>query len=665
MMIKSKLNTVTRRWRRRLVAGILAFNVTLAFGGGITLNLDGADIKTLVTVVSEATGTNFIVDPRVKGKVTVVSAKPMDENELYQVFLSILDVHGFAAVESGDVIRIIPETTAKQTSVPVATAKRPGNGDQVVSRLIELKHVPARELVPLLRPLIPQDGSIAAHASSNILIVTDRARNLARLMEIISRIDTVSEGEIEIIPLRHAAASEVVRLATQLVGRTQVATKEGGSEIGVRLVADERSNTVLLSGDSAARLRFRTMISHLDTPLETKGNTQVIYLRYANAKELVPVLQEISNIHKPEAGQKGPAQLNKVAIQAHESSNALVISAPPDTMNSLREVIRGLDTRRAQVLVEVVIAEVTTDKTGDLGINWTSSLGTQKGFIGGVAQPGDLGGTDALGAAGTALALGSGLNLGYVIGGTVRALLRALATDGKTNILSTPTLVTLDNEEATITVGDNVPFVTGQYTNDNSTPDNPFQTIERKDVGIVLKVKPQINEGDAVMLELNQEVSAVDSTTAGSELRTKKRQIQTKVLVNDGDMLVLGGLMQDTSQESHGKVPGLGDVPVVGNLFKSRSAENHKTNLMVFLKPTIMRDAEDGITHTSRKYYRMRDTQARQKHHDVRLLLGEKPNILPSEMEQCCNDPEERTTEPPEEAQTTSGVDWSRISGGD
>ena len=309
-------------------------------------------------------------------------------------------------------------------------------------------------------------------------------------------------------------------------------------------------------------------------------------------------------------------------------------------MKTLKKVINDLDIRRAQVLIEVVIAEVTADKSGKLGINWQTNPHETDGVIAGTALQAK--GLQTLGnfksAAASAIALGPGLNLGYVIGGSVRMLLTALNSDGNANILSMPTLVTLDNKEATITVGENVPFVTGQYTNDNSTPDNPFQKIERKDVGILLKVKPQINEGDAILLELKQEVSSVDTTTSGSNLRTKKREIQTSVLVNDGDMLVLGGLMEDTTSQSIDKVPMLGDIPVVGNLFKSRQANKKKTNLMVFIKPTILRNAEDGLTQTSRKYRRIRNMQLSLKQEEVEAMLNEKPKVLPEVAEACCED---------------------------
>lgn len=629
-------------WLSRYRDAVVVMTLSLMFStsimaAGITLNLERADIKTLITAVSEVTGKNFIIDPRVKGKVTVVSGKPMESDELYQVFLSILDVHGFAAVSSGSVIRIIPNAMAKQAGAPIASGGDPGKGDEIVTRLIELKHVSAAELVPLLRPLIPQQGHLAAHPSSNMLVVTDRAQNVSRLIKIIQRIDKVSESEIEVIQLQHAAAAEVVRIVSQLAGGAS-----GKETVGTRMkmVPDERSNAVLLSGEPSERLRFRTLISHLDTPYESSGDVQVVYLHYAKAKDLATILQSVSDSTARMSGSKESVTQSKAVIQADETTNALVISAPPNVMKSLKKVISNLDIRRAQVLIEVVIVEVTADKSGKLGIQWQTNPYETDGVVGGTALP--IKDQQTLGnfksATTGAITMLPGMNLGYVVGGTMRMLLTALNSDGNANILSMPTLVTLDNKEATITVGENVPFVTGQYTSDSSTPDNPFQTIERKDVGILLKVKPQINEGDAILLELKQEVSSVDATTSGSNLRTKKREIETSVLVNDGDMLVLGGLMEDTSSQSVNKVPMLGDIPMVGNLFKSRQANKKKTNLMVFIKPTILRNAEDGLTQTSRKYHRMRSMQLSLKQEEVESMLNEKPRVLPESTEACCED---------------------------
>lgn len=576
----------------------------------LTLNLENVELKNLVTTVSEVTGKNFIVDPRVKGKVTVIASKPMDKAELYEVFLSILEVHGFATVPAGEVIKIVPDANAKQSNTPFATSEDPGGGDQVVTRILQVDNVAAAQLVPLLRPLIPQQGHLAAYAPTNVLIVSDRASNINRLVEIIQRIDQVSDSTIEVIPLKHASASEVVRILTALTKQPAAAGQAPASSNVI--VADERTNSVLLGGDTGPRLRMRAIIAHLDTPLESTGNTQVIYLRYAKASELKDVLTNVSDsIKEDQGGAKAAAPAGAkggVSIQADDATNALVITAPPDIMSSLESVIRKLDIRRAQVLVEAVIVEVSDTSTLDFGIQWSTrpTLNDRtNGFLG-VGLPG----SDAL--SGTVGGIGSGLpagvTLGYLRYGDLRLLIRALEADTSSNLLSTPNLVTMDNEEAEITVGQNLPFVTGSYTNDGNNNTNPFQTIERQDVGISLKVTPQINEGDAVRLTIHQEVSDVD-TTSNLGPTTNKRSINTTVLVDDGAVLVLGGLISDESDKGADKVPGFGDVPLLGRLFSSSGDTKRRRNLMVFLKPTILRDNLGNALVTGSKYNYLRSLQ--------------------------------------------------------
>lgn len=594
----------------------------------VTLNLKDADINALVTTVAEATGKNFIVDPRVKGKVTVISSRAMEKGELYQVFLSILSVHGFAAVPSGKIIKIVPDANAKQDSIPTVTGRAPGRGDEVVTRVIQIEHVAAAQLVPILRPLIPQQGHLAAYPPTNVLILTDHAANIQRLVAIISRIDVAGSEDIEVMPLQHAAAAEVVRILLALEAKADKGAPEGDKP---KLVADDRTNSILMTAARSDRLRLRAIISHLDTPLETGGNTHVIYLRYANAKDLVPVLTGVgTSISADKKGApRGPAARQDISIQADESTNALVITAPPDLMRSLRTVIQQLDVRRAQVLVEAVIAEVSSTKATELGIQWRTSLNTVDGTYGGTTFPGNSAGSID-GFPGSPIALGQGLSVGFFRGGSIRALIRALASDNATNVLSTPSLVTMDNEEAEIVVGQNVPFVTGQYTNSTTSPGNPFQTFERRDIGIVLKVKPQINEGDAVKLEIEQEVSSVQSDTSGANLITNKRSIKTSVLVDDSNTVVLGGLIKDDLQETLQKVPGLGDLPIIGALFRNKRTDLVKTNLMVFLRPDILRDAKANIAQTNSKYNFIRALQLQQAEKGVGLMPGEQVPVLPA-----------------------------------
>lgn len=603
----------------RLILLISLLWVGATHAQGITLNLKDADINALIDTVSKNTGKNFIVDPKVKGKVTVISARPMDREELYQVFLSILQVHGFTAVPSGKVTKIVPDANAKQDRIPTVSGEHPGIGDELVTRVVQVDNVASNQLVPILRPLIPQHGHLAAYARTNVLIITDRAANINRLVKIIRRIDRAGNEDIEIIPLQHASAGEVVRILASLQQKTGKAALQAGQPT---FVADDRTNSILMTADRSTRLRLRTIITHLDTPIESGGNTQVVYLKYAKAKELVSVLTGISdNLKKDGKGSKPSALGEKVNIQADESTNALVITAAPGIMRSLQAVIRQLDVRRAQVLVEAIIAEVTTTKAAELGVQWRSS----DGF--GTTFPGSTSGSID-GFPGSPVSLGVGLSLGYFRGNDIRMLLRALATDNNTNVLSTPTLVTLDNEEAEIVVGENVPFVTGQFTNNTTSPDNPFQTIERHDVGIVLKVKPQINEGNAVKLDIEQEVSSVKSG-AGSELITNKRSIRTSVLVDDNHMIVLGGLIKDDLEENTQKVPLLGDIPLLGALFRNKRTDAVKTNLMVFIRPQIIRDAHDSVAKTHDKYNFLRALQLDAGKDGVSLMLGEKAPLLP------------------------------------
>jgi general secretion pathway protein D len=629
--------------------------LTIAFpvrAENVTLNLKDADIGALISTVAEVSHKNFIVDPRVKGKVTVISSRPMNSDEVYQVFLSILKVHGFAAVPSGEVIKIIPDVNAKQEDIPTATAAEPGSGDEMVTRVIQVNNVSAAQLVPILRPLVPQQGHLAAYPATNVLIISDRASNVERLASIIHRIDKSSDSEIEVIPLQHASAAEVVRVLNTLT-RSTTAGKGPGVAGGQQvLVADERTNSVLLGGDHSERLRLRAIISHLDTPQGAGGNTDVVYLRYAEAKDIVDVLMGVGKIEEKESGQsKGAASAaskrgGSFDIQADESTNSLVITAPPDIMRTLKRVISQLDIRKAQVLVEAAIAEVSGDVARDLGVQWMFGNSNGKSPVGIInftnngAQITNIanavsGGTSSS-TVGSIPAVTDSLLLGAADVArnkfSYAAVLNALASDGNTNILSTPTLVTLDNEEAEIVIGQNVPFVTGSYTNTGATSGstNPFQTIQRQDVGLTLKIKPQINEGDAMRLDISQEVSSIAASVAGaSDIVTNKRSIKTNVMVDDGQVVVLGGLIDNQVRTSVQKVPLLGDIPLLGNLFKSRKSDINKTNLMVFIHPVILRDGTVTSYYTNSKYEFMRNLQKSVNGGKISLMPGKQQPALP------------------------------------
>jgi general secretion pathway protein D len=641
------------------IIGILLIQLMLgaqAHAEAVTLNLKNADISTLIETVAEVADKNFIVDPRVKGKVTVISSRPMSGEEVYQVFLSILKVHGFAAVPSGEVIKIVPDVNAKQDGIPTASDSNPGRGDEMVTRVVQVDNVAAAQLVPILRPLVPQQGHLAAYPATNVLIISDRANNVERLLTIIRRIDQVSDSEIEVITLQYASAVEVVRVLTSLKRAGPAAkgsaTLPGGGQV---LVADERTNSVLLGGDRATRLRMRAIISHLDTPLDTGGNTDVVYLRYANAADIVDTLLGVGKIEQQEAKQgKNPATAPKGSfdIQADDPTNALVITAPPDIMRTIKHVISQLDIRRAQVLVEAVIAEVSEDSAKELGVQWAfSGLDGGSGPVGVVnfTNSGSVISDIINGAAGVAdggtfpsIIDNALLGVGNTSGSfNYLAVMNLLASDANTNILSTPTLVTLDNEEAEIVIGENVPFVTGSFTSTGASDGatNPFQTIQREDVGLTLKIKPQINEGDALRLEIEQEVSSIaDSVAGASDIVTNKRSIKTNVMVDDGQVVVLGGLIEEQIGESIQKIPFLGDIPFLGALFRSKTAKVSKTNLMVFIHPVILRDAAVTQSYTNRKYNYIRALQMRQDADGVNLLPDKHHPMLPV-MEEFTSEP--------------------------
>ncbi len=608
---------------------------------GVTLNLKDADIRSFIETVADATGRNFVVDPRVKAKVTVVSARPMNREEVYQVFLSVLQVHGYAAVQVGEIIKILPDVNAKQGPVVTGSGSADAIGDELVTRVVPIKNVPAAQMVPILRPLVPQQGHLAAYPNSNVLVVSDRAANIQRLISIINRIDRPDSQEIEIVPLQHASAAEVVRIINSMNRQDAQGQVPGGTT----LAADERSNSVLLSGDNAARLRIRGIIAHLDTPLQGGGNSQVVFLKYAKAAELAPILLGVSQFEAQEGQQGGNAAAavngsNEVDIQADETNNALIITAAPAKFDSLRRIISQLDVRRAQVLVEAVIAEVSTNLAKDLGVEFAyvptdRSSGTTPAFgtllpNSGIDLTGVLGGD----AANAITAVTSGAFVGAAkLSGKDRfaALIRALEGDSATNILSTPQLMTLDNEEAEIVVAQNVPFITGQFTNTGSGTDsavNPFQTIEREDVGITLRITPQINEGDSVKLDIETESSSISTSAVASDLITNKRSISTSVLAKDQQTIVLGGLIEDSFRDNVQKVPLLGDIPLLGHLFKATSTTNDKQNLMVFIHPVIVRDAATGSYATNSKYSFLRAKQIESEIND-RGLIKNGASLLP------------------------------------
>ena len=610
----------------------------------VTFNLKEADITAVVSTVADITGKNFVIDPRVKGKVTIISSRPMERDEIYQIFLSVLQVHGFAAIETGNVVKIVPSANAKQIAVPLASDKAPGRLDELVTRVIELKNVPAAQLVPILRPLVPQQGHLVAYPPSNSLVISDHASNIERLYEIIRRIDKPSVDEIDIVNLRNASATEVVRILNSLQQGGQGTTNQAIQSRQPTLVADERTNSILISGEPTARLRLLAVITHLDTPLESGGNTHVIYLHYADAVELREVLTSVSETIREEqegANANAAAPASPISIQADESTNALIITAPPEQFLALRDVIRKLDIRRAQVQVEAIIAEVSGQTAAAIGVQFQSTGGiNSSGVFGGTSftSPSGLVPSITDASASPAAINGGGLALGFIdgtfdFGGdtilNLGALVNLIRNDTSSNILSTPSLLTLDNEEAEIIVGQNVPFVTGSQQTTGGLA-NPFQTIERQDIGLILRVTPQINEGDSVKLDIFQETSSVSSAaTAVSDIITNTRTISTSVLVEDGSIVVLGGLIQDNLNESVQKVPGLGDLPIIGNLFRFRESTAERLNTMVFIRPLIVRNDEHSRYIAGGKYDFIRGKQQEIRERGVALLDDERSPLLP------------------------------------
>lgn len=626
MMFSNRLHKKTGRGFisavKKFTAG-LALSIALiplSFAEQVTLALENADIQDLIRWASDYVDKTIIVHPNVKGKVSVLAGDPIEKEEAYHVFLSVLQVHGYAVLESEDAIKIIPDALAKQANVPYLM-KDTDTPEKIVVRIIKIKNVAAPQLVALLRPLVPQVGHLAAYPQTNALIIADRAGNIDEIEKIVRDIDQVGTIDIEVISLQFANARDVVSVITKLVPK--VAGMPGADSKALTFAADERSNSILMTGDPVTRQQLRNLISRLDQPLSGEGNTQVIYVHYANASDLVPILQGVSgSIQKADKDQ--PFDSDEISIQVSEENNALIITAPPALLNTMRGVIAKLDIRRQQVLVEAVIVEVNDDVMDDLGIEWTSTVPNEEGVFGGfTAIPNALPAPEIP-------TLGSGVTLGYFKNASLRALIRALESDSAANILSTPTIVTLDNEDAEILVGSNVPFITGAQTSSASPTDNPFQTIERQDIGVTLKVKPRINQNRSITLDIEQTVESITTAAvATADIVTNKRNIKTRVLLDDDQVLVLGGLIRDEFTQNESRVPLLGNIPGLGRLFRSTSTQAVKNNLMVFIHPVILSDQAGGDAVTKSRYNEMRARQQKYNEQADWIFLPKEAPLLP------------------------------------
>lgn len=648
-------------------AAVAALAAAQATDDGITLNFANADIDAVVKAVAEITGKNFIVDPKIKGTVTIVSARPVPRSLVYPTLLSALRMQGIAAIESDGVVRLVQDADARLQAGPVGRGPVSAGGDRLVTQVIPLRYESAAQLVNVLRPLIPPANTIAAFASGNALVITDYADNLRRLEKVIASLDQPPGGEPIVVPVRHASAIDLVPMLNRLLADAPATAGAADTQQRVAIVAEPRSNSILVRADNPGRAaRVRQLIEQLDTPGRAGGNMFIVYLKNAEAARVVHTLRALLTGQDggggTGAGAAGASQATSApatgstltpasatsatttqplpftapaaqssftaggaTVAADSANNALVILAPEHVYNNLRAVIEKLDVRRAQVYIEALIVEVSADKAAEFGIQWQALTGTnstQTRVVGGTNFGARGSGNNIIDIAANLGSAGQGLNLGVVRGtinipglGTIQNLsflARALETQINANILSTPALLTLDNEEARIVVGQNVPFVTGQYAQTGSTNTvTPFQTIERRDIGLVLRVRPQITEGGTVRLVLYQEISRIQEQSATTGIILSKRSLESSVVIDDTQIVVLGGLIEDRLTDGTDKVPIAGDLPYVGQLFRYDARRREKTNLMIFLKPTIVRTGADGREFTSERYEHLKNEQQR------------------------------------------------------
>lgn len=604
----------------------LSLSALLALSGHaaeFSASFKGTDINEFINTVSKNLNKTVIVEPGLRGNITVRSYDMLNEEQYYQFFLSVLEVYGFAVIpmENG-ILKVIKAKDAKTATVPDVDDGMPDSGDALVTRVVPLHNVTARDLAPLLRQLNDNAGvgNVVHYDPSNVLLMTGRSTVINRLMKIIERVDKAGDQTVQTVALKHASAGEVARIVTQLL---QEQAKGGAASVNQgRIVADERTNAVLISGEQQTRRRILQMVKNLDKPQERQGNTRVIYLRFANAENLVEVLNGVSASISSTGGQTATntpagsgALLNNVSIKADKQTNSLIVNASPDMMHELEQVITQLDIRRPQVLVEAIIAEVQNAEGLNLGIQWGNKHAgftqfTNTGLpISTVAAGAESYRNDGTLTSSLASALSTfnGIAAGFY-SGNWGMLITAISNDNKNDILATPSIVTLDNMEATFNVGQEVPVLTGTQT---TSADNVFNTVDRKTVGVKLKVKPQITDGGTVMLEIEQEVSSVDENSKNSTLGPtfNTRTVNNAVLIDSGEMVVIGGLLDSKNSTSNSKVPLLGDIPVVGNLFRSKSQSAEKRNLMLFIRPTIIREQRIYTDATNRKYQQFLDAQ--------------------------------------------------------
>ena len=588
-----------------------------------TLNFVDADIESVIAAIGDYTNTTFLIDPRVKGKINLVSEKPLTKGQAFQLLTSILRLHGYTVVTGNGYTKVVPEADGKLQAGPIQGGAV--RGDQIATQVFRLNYESSANLATVLRPLISPNNTINANPGNNTLVVTDYADNLLRLGKIIAALDDPAGKDIDVVPIRHAVASDIAAMVTRLLDQSVTIGGDSGRISGL---AYPRTNSVVVRAPSEARPNLaKALIVKLDQPTAQPGNVHVVYLKNADATKLAQTLRAVvsSDTSPASPASNQPGQPNLPAggtagfIQADSATNTLIITASESVYRDLRTVIDQLDARRAQVYIESLIVEVSASKAAELGVQWVGVSGnSNSSYRVGALTGFNSGGNNLINQAvakasgSTPLAPSNGMTLGIFNQSGLGALAHALETDGGGNILSMPNLITLDNEEAKIIVGKNVPFITGQYTTSASgggANGNPFQTVERKDIGLTLRVKPQISQGGTVRMAIYQETSDIFDSSNSAGLITSKRSLDTNVLVDDGQVIVLGGLIEDNMQDGVEKVPGLGDIPLIGNFFQYKKRSHAKTNLMVFLRPTIVRSNEQSVSLAGDRYDYIRNAE--------------------------------------------------------
>jgi len=632
---------------KKKLAGLLGASIFVLFSQSnfvqaaeYSASFKNADLNEFINIVGKNLHKTIVLDPAVRGKINVRSYDLLNERQYYQFFLNVLEVYGFAVVEMDNgILKVIKSKDAKVAAIPVVDDGNQYKGDEMVTRVVPVINVSVRELAPLLRQLNDSagGGNVVHYDPSNVIMITGRAAVVNRLVKIIQRVDKAGDQDVDIVKLKFASALDMVNMINSIQETSSSAKKSSTSVLKPRLVADERTNSVIVSGEPQTRARVIKLVKSLDNELKNNGNTRVFYLKYANAKEVVDVLTGVSKGIEETIGGKSNNALNNsqssLNIEAHEGTNAIVISAQPALMASLSSIIRQLDIRRAQVLVEAIVVEVSEGNGINLSVQWASTAGAATQFNdNGVSTSDIIAGAyqvnndeDDLTDVADALSSIAGGIAGFV-GNDWGVILQALSTTTGSNILATPSLTTLDNQEASFIVGDEVPVLTGSTS--SSSNDNPFQTIERREVGIKLKVTPQINEGDSVQMVIEQEVSNIQGQTS-VDVIFATRSVKTTVLAKSGETIVIGGLIDEAVNETVDKVPLLGDIPYIGQLFRSTKSSTEKRNLMIFLRATIIRDDQTMLELSQRKYGLIRQVQLGQGEDGIELMPDSNVPVLP------------------------------------